>query len=263
MSRLCQKLALLAIVGIAVAFSVDMAEAQPPGPQTTPTTATDTPAPTVNATAIPAPTNQAAAIENQVAAIEDRVRQLEDPTKGLAGKALDFLGSIAWPLVLLVLVFYFRIPLHQFINGLATRADKARIKIGDFEIWSETELDNMIVEREILKIGISIATIDKEYSEVELRLLEQRAASMTEKLGKIAPDSKIRILNEAINMAAVDNVIKDEEYIAIRNLAAQIEMPEYQLEDIIIRRCLPGTISPPNLLRAKFEQQRAAAGLTI
>ena len=84
---------------------------------------------------------------------------------------------------------------------------------------------------------------------------------MTEKLNKVAPESKVKILHEAINMAAIDNVIKDEEYIALRNLAVQIALPQDELDTIIIQRCLPGGITPPPLLRTKFVQQRQALGL--
>jgi hypothetical protein len=105
-------------------------------------------------------------------------------------------------------------------------------------------------------MGIHIATVDEDYNAEELRFLEGRAAAMTGKLDKLTADARLKVLQEAINMAAADGIIKVEEFIAIKERAAQFKVLESDIDKMIIEMCLSGKVKPPDLLKDKCEQRR-------
>jgi hypothetical protein len=238
---------MLAIFAAVVMSTVRIAEAQTAVPQSP----TLTPGPV----ATPQPAATATPPIDKISEFDRRLQKLEDPSKGILVESLDKIAQMAWPIIIFIVVFIYRAPLRTFLTGLASRADRATIKIGGFEM-SEVELDDIIVEREILKMGIHIATVDEDYNAEELRFLEGRAAAMTGKLDKLTADARLKVLQEAINMAAADGIIKVEEFIAIKERAAQFKVLESDIDKMIIEMCLSGKVKPPDLLKDKCEQRR-------
>ena len=84
---------------------------------------------------------------------------------------IELITPLVWPITLLLLCLMFIKPLYKAVSARASRLDTATIKIGGFE-WTSSELDSVLVEREILKSAILMAAIDENFSEPEKLLLK-------------------------------------------------------------------------------------------
>lgn len=85
-----------------------------------------------------------------------------------------------------------------------------------------TELREIIVQREILRTAIYIATVDEDFSLKEMQFLNDRANAMGGSLENLTPDAKQRILDEAVAIAAADEVIREDEYVALKRKAQEL-----------------------------------------
>ncbi len=144
-------------------------------------------------------------------------------------------------------------PLYKAVSARVSRLDTATIKIGGFE-WTSSELDSVLVEREILKSAILMAAIDENFSEPEKLFVENRASSMVDRLGTLSDHGRRKVLHESINMAAADKIIRKEEYRALRLRAAEYGTSEEELNRQVIEKCLQSGTEPPPELRALHER---------
>jgi hypothetical protein len=141
-----------------------------------------------------------------------------------------------WPLLVLFSVVWFSRPLWRLISGLAASVDRATIEIGGVK-YSAPNLNKLIVEREILKISIKIAGADGQYEDKEKERINFLISSMTDWLNNLGKDDKDRVLKEAIEMAATDGEIQDDECGMIIELADQFGRSRYDIEEMVVKHC--------------------------
>jgi hypothetical protein len=158
----------------------------------------------------------------------------EDFSKDWWAVLLDKIALLLWPIVVLALVWRFRKPISILLERVASTVQT--LEIGNVKLGLPY-VTEAIVEREILKIGIMIATIDNDPDPDELRFLERITTGMAVELDKLAVQDKVRILREGVNMAASDGVIKNEEYVALILRATKFDMVS-ELDDMVIEKCL-------------------------
>jgi uncharacterized tellurite resistance protein B-like protein len=163
---------------------------------------------------------------------------------------------LGWPIIVLLVGLLYRQPLSQLIESVASNAGRAKIKIGEGFEWSVSQLDEAIIEREILKMCIYIATADKKYDEREFQFLEGRAEAMVGNLKSLTKEAKKRVIVEVVNMATVDGEVQSQEYIAILQKAQEFGISDTELDAMVIDRCILKKAEPPPQLAPGFQQKK-------
>ena len=181
----------------------------------------------------------------------------------------ESLAPFAWQLTIVLFGLVFFGPLYKALHGLSSHLHRARIKIGDFE-WSIPELDDLIVEREVLKTVVFIAAVDRDFSDPEKRFIEGRAAAMVDRTDSLSKEARKKILHEAINVTAADREIRSEEYVALRLRAREFNVDDVELDRLVLNKCLQARIkAPPELedeyqaIRKSLVSESAAVGQII
>jgi len=116
------------------------------------------------------------------------------------------------------------------------------------------DVDNIVLDREILKTMLFIATIDKDPSPSELELISEKASRMNSKLDVLDSDDKIKIIQAAIDLAAADRDFKNEEYGAIKAKAIHYNISESELNRMIKETCQTISIKLPEVLARKAKK---------
>jgi hypothetical protein len=224
-----------------------------PAPRLTPTPESS---PTPNATSTMAPQAQKlSALELQefdkrLDELETELIDLNSPLSGFwsaLGSLLAAILSSGWLLVAVVFLFLFRSQVGDILRALPSKMSNAKIRFGDNEI-TLGDVDNVVLEREILKTMIFVATIDSDPSPLELKCISERSSQMNSKLDVLEVDDKRRIIQAAIDLAVVDKDFKNEEYGAIKAKAAQYNISEAYLNHMIEEVCHSNHVELPEVL---------------
>jgi hypothetical protein len=227
-------LALLVVAALILPIATNSVNAQTSVPTPSPTLTALTPTPTSTPTsATPEPVNSG------------------------WGIFLSIMGLlVSWPFIAVLIAFLYKQPVNALLSTIAENAGRAKIKIGEGFEWSVSDVEETIIEREILKMGIYIATVDKNYSEDEFKFLESKADDMVGNLKNLSKEGKRRVLLEVINMALIDGVVKSDEYIAIQQKAKEFGVDEATIDNFIIDKCIVKKAEPPFQLIHVFEQKK-------
>ncbi len=167
---------------------------------------------------------------------------------------LNGLAPFAWPLTAVLLGILFFRPLKGL---LASVASKDTIKISGVE-FSASDLQEVIRQRELLKIGIIIATSDRKYNRKEMDFLKTRAVNVGGDPGNLSSETRRRIIDMAIEMASSDDEFTDEEYREIVLRGKEYEVAPDEVDDKILSFCSALGVEPPATLLEK--KNFAAAG---
>jgi len=118
------------------------------------------------------------------------------------------------------------------------------------------ELVSALVDREVLKTIIRVAMAYDGIGEREEFHLINRASPMKDHLQSLDEVSKLQVIDEAINMALMDDEIQNPEYSIILDVAEHYGLKTKQIEELVMKACFTrkGAI-PPVLLKEKFEKE--------
>ena len=116
--------------------------------------------------------------------------------------------------------------------------------------------DNMLFDREVLRMGILIALADDDFHEKEASYLLNRADAMDDHVKHLSDSSKGKILRESILMAFADGEFKHREYLQIHDLAQTYGFSDEELKKEIIENCLKRNIDPPKALEKDFQKYK-------
>lgn len=176
---------------------------------------------------------------------------------------VDEIVDGAWPLTLLILVTCLYFPIKRVLNSIANSIEKAKeITINGIS-WKTSELEQAVIDLEILKGHILMATIDNDYDPNEIQLIENRAREMKGHINQLTDEGKKVVLLELINMAAVDNKFVAQEYVLLRAKSEELNIQISDLDKMILTECVTRTISPPPALQEQFIQRQRQLGLSV
>lgn len=154
-----------------------------------------------------------------------------------------------WPIFVLVLVIAFRAPFVRFLDRIANSAHSVRF--GDISVeLSDVEL--LLVEREILRFGIMLADADGDFSKDESSVVLGIARDMPEYMHLLTERGKYEVLKKALNIAAADQEIRKTEYDHIMKFATKFDMSRDDIDQKIVAICREDNIAPPPQLAAYF-----------
>lgn len=136
------------------------------------------------------------------------------------------------PIAVMIILGYFRGSIKNIMEKVGNNISNVRIKIGEFE-WEASELNDIITEREILKLCILMATIDDDYDPAEFKLLRDKTADMVSNITLLSDRNKEKVLQVGIQMAIADEVLKTEEYDELKKTANLLGIAD--LDSIILR----------------------------
>ncbi|NOR68206.1 MAG: hypothetical protein GQ532_00650 [Methylomarinum sp.] len=161
---------------------------------------------------------------------------------------------LAWPITVLFIIKVFYQPIFNFLNNLSAKiVEVNKIKIGGFE-FSASELENAIIEREILKIGIIIGTSDKRVNKEEMNFLETRAISMGGDPKNLSHSAKKRILKQAVLIATADKKTTDEEYEELKRIGLKYDISGDEVDSMVLEYCAELRASLPPVLQNKYKK---------
>lgn len=144
------------------------------------------------------------------------------------------LKNLGWSQTLILFGIIFMIPVYRLLTNLASRLSSAsKIKIGDVEIHRET-LADIIIEREKLRTGIYMASVDGISKETEFKYLRTIELEMPNRLEELTKDGRFTVLQTAIQMSIVDFDLDQREYNALKNLGAKFDISKDDLDVKII-----------------------------
>lgn len=136
----------------------------------------------------------------------------------------------------------------EFANNIG----KSNIEIFGVKM-SANQVEHYIIDREILKIGISIAFSDGEFNRVEGELLREKANSMHTDYENLSKYAKEVILNGAIEMALADNEFHDNELNKIYSVAESQSFDQKKLNQMIFSQCKEKKVAPPTKLAELYK----------
>jgi hypothetical protein len=140
------------------------------------------------------------------------------------------------------------------LNNLALVISRSSISIGTVRLdpWNLTQV---IVQREILKMAIFMASVDQDFDPLEMAHLASLASDMGDNLADFPDDVAEAVLIAVINMATSDGIVKSSEYEAIIERSNQFKRPSSEIDNLIIEKCrLKGTTPPPQL-QQRYDQE--------
>jgi hypothetical protein len=130
------------------------------------------------------------------------------------------LKELGWPFVVLASLLIFRRPLSEFLVSLGNNLGRIRkLSVGDNFSFSSDELITALVDREILKVGIQVAMAYDGMDKNEQDYLRDRSWTMKNHVQALGDSEKLQVIEEAINVALMDNKIQGPEYVVIRDIA--------------------------------------------
>ncbi len=180
--------------------------------------------------------------------IETELDEMQIRRSGSQDVFFDFLKSLlqsGWLIFAIILVGWFHKEISEILRIVPNRLKEARVEWGDKKI-SVSIIDSIVLEREILKTMIAIATIDNDPDPSELAHIATVSKGMNSQLDVLQEDDKKQIIMAAINLAIADGDFRSEEYAAIRIKAEHYKISEMQLSNMIREACLTAGIALPN-----------------
>jgi|SRR5262245_5608498 len=239
------------------------AKAQSPISSTPNSPQSATPSPTSSPTPTPSPPvspqeQKLSAQERRL--LDERLDNLEDEVKGLSGssaglwKIWNGLVGIAtgffqagWLVFAIAALMFFKGPISEILKALPPRIHSLTLKYNGFEL-STSDVNEIVLEREILKTMISVSMADNSPDPEELAYIATRSKSMHGKLDVLTREDKMRIVEAAIQLAVADRIFKDSEYGAIKMKADQYQISDADLKKMVERECQSyGVALPPQL----------------
>lgn len=170
------------------------------------------------------------------------------------------LQLVSWQFLMLIFFPWLIRPLGKLLSGLGAALGKANtIEIGGVKL-GVTEVNNAITERDILKYGILISTSDHNINPKEVAFLKQIALYMGSKLEELSAEEKNRVLTGALNTAASDKDITDDEYRILKRMAKGLGIYPEDLDEKIMDWCDDMNADPPHELRIKYDQRKQPWG---
>lgn len=233
-------LTLSLIFVIAIGFSLNLSAQQ----TTTPPAPTPASTPQAVGTATLSPEEQIVHLESRIAELERAENEEDSLLRLFFIELFEYLWI--FPLIFILWVFY------EPINKLIQNIDRTQIEIGGIKYSSES-LKHVIIDREILKFGINVAIVDDEVTVEERDYLRRRASIMTGRMDHLMEEDKLIVLNEAILIATIDQEFQSQEYEAIADKAAELNIPQHIIDDMIRDRCKKEQIPLPEQLRDQSE----------
>ncbi len=235
--------------------SANEAEAQTTIPATVTPVITATPTPTTTTTPTPEPT---VTLEERITKLETDLVQLNETPGNFWDYLLIYLERfLSWPVVVILIVLVFKGHLKNILSKFSFQ-DFTIIKLGDQIELSRSEVDRIVLEREILKIGIDIAKSDDDFSPKEMAYLATRASTMSERIDSLTEDHKKVIIQEAISMVIADGQFKSVEYDAIRKKAKSFQISKTEVDNIIFQQCnFSDDFKPPSELQSRYEREKS------
>jgi hypothetical protein len=177
------------------------------------------------------------------------------------GDMISILKQINWPQTVILFGIIFLIPIYRLLNSLASKLSTATlVKIGNLEIHKETVAD-IIVEREKLRTGIYMASVDDDPQKIELEYLGNVERKMPDRLDQLTEAGRLEVLETAIELGIADKILHPKEYDALKNLAWRFNISQDKLDEKIINAVVNEhikgvTINLPLELNNQFEQAK-------
>jgi hypothetical protein len=169
----------------------------------------------------------------------------------------EVLDKVEWPLIVLISVLVLKEPLNKLLLSLGNNLNRIRgLSIGENFTFTSEELVSALVDREVLKTIIKVAMAYDGIGEKEELYLINRASPMKDHLLSLDDVSKLQVIDEAINIALMDDEIQNPEYSVILDVAEHYGLKPKQIEDLVMKACFARKAAkPPTLLREKFEKE--------
>jgi hypothetical protein len=193
---------------------------------------------------------EAQQIDARLDKVETELQDLKKPftdSWNTLGSVIASVCGSGWLIFAIIFLFLFSSQIRDVLKILPSRISNLKFKFGDTEI-TLVDVDNVVMEREILKTMIFVATIDDDPDPRELRVIYEKASRMNSKLDVLKKDDKEKIIQAAIDLATADAVFMSEEYVAIKTKAAQYKISDAEVNSMIRKACQDSGISlPPQL----------------
>lgn len=165
----------------------------------------------------------------------------------------DLIASLVWPAVAVTLTIMFRNPLEQLLWGLARKVERAKIRIGNVE-WDTAQLDEIIADREVLRLAVQLANADQDFSEQESQYLLYVADSLRRSVENLSPESAQRVLREVVRVALADKEFREAEYAEIYRQAQRFGISDKALRELIVFECKQVSVDLPRRLQGDGEE---------
>ena len=110
-------------------------------------------------------------------------------------------------------------------------------------------MDEVIADREVLRLGLQLANADHEFSERESQYLLYVADSLRRNVEKLSTESTQRVLREVIRVALADKQFREAEYAEIHRQAQRFDISDKALRDLIEFECKQVSVDLPPQLR--------------
>ena len=196
----------------------------------------------------------------EVQEIDKRLEELETKRQDFNSPISEFWSALSnvlvamfssgWVIFAVIFLYLFQSPIRDILKVLPSRMSNVKFKFGENEI-TLLDVDNVVLDREILKTMLFVATIDKDPSPSELELISEQALKMNSKLDVLESDDKKKIIQAAIDLATIDKDFKNEEYGAIKAKAVHYDIPEAEMNSMIKETCQTMGIELPEVLARK------------
>lgn len=166
-----------------------------------------------------------------------------------------------WPFAVLMSVIILHRPLGYLISNLGDSLGKLRqLKIGKNLAFSTDEIIGVLIDREILKMGILMAHAEGGISPPEADDLLRLASPMKSEVQRLSKEQKIQVLDESINMALIDGEIQKQEYVRIRELADLYNQDakgddKVDVDKLVVLACYYQNVKPPEQLTNYYAQK--------
>jgi len=144
------------------------------------------------------------------------------------GNIIELIKPVITPIVVLIIALIFRKPIWSILSNISKMTDRQSLKLGDFE-WTVYGLDQVVLEREMLRCAIIMAAADDAFREKEMNHLSNMAYGLNSHLEKLDDKMKIAVLKEAILMAVSDGVFSMAEYRVVLTKCKELNISEEQL----------------------------------
>lgn len=167
------------------------------------------------------------------------------------------LKDTGWQFIVLFSLLIFRIPISAFLINVSENLGRLKkLSIGENFTISSDELISALIDREVLKVSIQVAIASDGIDAHEQLYLLNRASPMKTHVQSLGDTEKRQVIEEAINIALMDNEIQQQEYVVIQDTAELYGMKSKDVDDMILKTCYSrkGTI-PPNALKDRYNKE--------
>jgi len=126
--------------------------------------------------------------------------------------------------------------LTELLKVLVSKLKDATIEWNGIKVRN-SDIEDIVRQREILKIMLAVAISDNDPDPKELDYIAKASSKLEGKLDVLQSEDKFAIISAALGLATVDGKFKDEEYDVILSKAIGYEISVADFNDLVKQTC--------------------------